>query len=173
MSFSAAAERAEPASLSRETARLKGPPPGFSKGVNDALINASTLVHLKAAGLLGLGLTLSGLLLGREPAGEPWAVNAAGLLALASAVCAGAAVFPLKKVRRGGAVFWGDIAAHGSASDYGETLGGLDPAAIEREYAATNYNLSVVLQFKYSLIRWAVCLLVLGACLAGLIRIAA
>lgn len=30
--------------------QTKGPVPGFSKGVNDALVAAATLVHLKAAG---------------------------------------------------------------------------------------------------------------------------
>lgn len=149
---------------------MKGPPPGFSKGVNDSLVANASLVHLKAAALLGFALTLSGIVVsGRTGGGAAAALHFAGVtLLFAAAATAGAVIYPVKYTRRGGVIFWGDIAGHGSASAYAESLaklGGLEDA--EREYAFTNYRFSQVLDSKYGLIRWSVGLLLAGACLAG------
>jgi hypothetical protein len=149
---------------------VKGLLPGFSKGVNDALVPAATLVHFKASGLLGFALTLAGLVLAHKPHGGPAsALHYAGVLTLiAAASVAGAVIFPKKSSRKGGLIFWGDIAGHASSSDYLQSLQRLESAEdAEREYAFTNHRFAQVLDSKYGLIRWAVCLLLAGAALAG------
>src|SRR5437762_1805441 len=127
--------------LRGQTPAHKGPPAGFSRGVNDALITASTLVHFKAAGLLGFALTLAGLLLSRSPAGETASrLHLCGIAGLViSALFSGAAIFPLKNTRRRGVLFWGDIATHESVTSYAESLALLDADGVEKEYAATNF----------------------------------
>jgi hypothetical protein len=152
---------------------VKGPPAGFSRGVNDGLIAASTLVHFKAAGLLGFALTLAGIVVSHHPVGQLAAnLHLAGLLLLiAAACCAGAVIYPKKNTRKGGLIFWGDIVTHASPGKYSESLERLvNPEDADREYAFTNYRLSQVLDTKYSIIRWAVCLLLLGSALAGASR---
>jgi hypothetical protein len=152
---------------------VKGPAAGFSKGVNDALVAASTLVHFKAAGLLGFALTLSGLVISHRPAGGAAAAfHLGGVLALISSACfAGAVIFPLKNTRKGGFIFWGDIVMHDSATAYARELEKLGSQEdVEREYSYTNYRLSGVLDAKYGLIRWAISLLLAGAVLAGVAR---
>lgn len=147
----------------------KGPPPGFNKAVNDSLIPAATLVHLKAAALLGVALTLTGLVVGRgRPEGSfTRALHAAGVVMLgAAASAAGYAMYPRKKVRRGGLIFWGDIVTHRSAAAYAEATSALTAPGLEAEYAQTNYHLSRVLNAKFGLIRWSVALLLLGSFLA-------
>lgn len=151
----------------------KGPVAGFGRGVNDALVTASTLVHFKAAGLLGFALTVSGIVISHRPAGGAAGVlHFAGVLALVAAACfAGSVIYPMKNTRKGGLIFWGDIVLHGSPKEYAQALERLGtPEDVDREYAFTNYRLSGVLESKYGLIRWAVCLLLLGAALAGAAR---
>lgn len=153
---------------------MKAPAAGFSKGVNDALVTASTLVHFKAAGLLGFALTLSGIVVNHKPAaGLAAALHLAGVLVLVgSALFAGAVIYPMKKTRRGGLIFWGDICTHHSAPAYADELGKLETQQdVDREYAFTNYRLSRVLNAKYGLIRWAVSMLLLGAALSGFSRL--
>lgn len=151
----------------------KGPPPGFSKGVNDSLIIASNLLHLKASALLGFALTLAGIVVSHAPAGAPArAFHFAGVLLLAAAACfAGAVIYPIKHSRRGGQLFWGDIITHHDPKTYADSLAGLDAAAADREYAYTNFRLSEVLAAKYGLVRWAVLMLLVGAALAAAGRI--
>jgi len=151
----------------------KGPPPGFSKGVNDALIIASNLLHLKASALLGFALTAGGIVVANAPhAGLASWFHFAGVLLLAcAACCAGAVIYPVKHSRRGGQLFWGDIVTHHDPKTYAESLTGLDADAVDREYAYTNFRLSQVLTAKYGLVRWAVILLLAGAALAALGRI--
>lgn len=147
--------------------------PGFSKGVNDTLVAAASLVHFKAAALLGFALTLAGIVITRRPSGDiAMAFHFAGILLLIASACvSGAVIYPRKSTRRGGLLFWGDIVTHASAPAYAdaiEKLKGSDD--VEREYAFTNYRLSGVVAGKYDLIRWAVCLLLLGSALAGVGR---
>lgn len=147
---------------------------GFSRGVNDGLVAAATLVHFKAAALLGFALTLSGLVVSHRPSGQAAGVfHLAGVvLLIASAGCAGAVIYPKKSTRRGGLIFWGDIVTHASAAAYAEELERLRAQEDrEREYVFTNYRLSGVLSAKYDLIRWALCLLLLGAVLTGVGRV--
>jgi hypothetical protein len=153
---------------------MKGPVAGFSKGVNDSLIAASTLVHFKATGLLGFALTLSGIVLSRPPEGAvAQGFHFAGVFLLVASACfAGAAIYPMKNTRRRGVLFWGDIVTHPSAEAYAKDLEKMASAEdVEREYAFTNYRLSLVLEGKYGLIRWALCLLLLGAAVAGMGRV--
>lgn len=148
----------------------KGPVPGFSKGVNDALVAASTLVHFKAAGLLGFALTLSGIVISHRPeSGAALVLHYIGVAQLAVAAgFAGVVIYPAKHTRRGGDIFWGDIVLHASAPAYAAGLEKLAaPEDVDREYAFTNYRLSGVLNVKYGFIRWAICLLLLGSAFAG------
>jgi len=153
---------------------MKGPVPGFSKDVNDALLAASTLVHFKATGLLGFAITLAGIIITNQPTGGIALTLhfVCILLLVASACSAGAAIYPVKHTRRGGNIFWGDIVLHKSAAEYTKSLEPLlSPEDVDREYAFMNYRLSQVLDTKYSFIRWAICLLMAGCALAGASRI--
>ena len=153
-----------------------GPVPGFSKGVNDNLVAAASLVHFKSAALLGFALTLSGVVITHRPAGDvAMGFHFAGVLFLIASACvSGAVIYPKRSTRRGGVIFWGDIVTHPSAPAYAEAVDRVaTPEDVEREYAFTNYRLSEVIEGKYDLVRWAVCLLLLGSALAGIGRILA
>lgn len=148
----------------------KGPPAGFSRGINDALIIASNLMHLKAGALLGFALTLFGFVLSQRIEGF---FHYCGLALLFASACAsGAVIYPKKSVRRKGFIFWGDIATYGSAPAYVESLERLEAAGVDQEYAYTNHRLSSLLDAKYGLLRWAVGLLLCGAALSAAARLA-
>ncbi|WP_447985034.1 Pycsar system effector family protein [Nitrospira sp. Nam74] len=52
-----------------------------------------------------------------------------------------------------GSIFWEDIQAKASSSQYYDQLRSLDKAAVEREYASQNYYASKVLHAKYEKVR--------------------
>jgi len=149
-----------------------GPPAGFSKGINDSLIAASSLAHLKAAGILGFALTLTGLLLSDRPSdAAAWYCHFAGIaLLVVSAACGALVIFPREAVRPGGKVFWGDIATHGTADAYVASLASLSASDAEAEYAATNFHFSRVLAAKFGWVRWSVACLMAGCLLAVIAR---
>jgi hypothetical protein len=147
-------------------------PPGFSRGINDALIVASNLMHLKAGALLGFALTLFGFVLSQKSENGAGILHYCGLALLFASACAsGAVIYPKKSVRRRGFIFWGDIATYGSAPAYVQSLEGLDASGVDQEYAYTNHRLSTLLDAKYGLLRWAVGLLLAGAGVSALSRI--
>jgi hypothetical protein len=149
---------------------MKGPVPGFSKGVNDSLVAAASLAHFKTTGLLGFSLTLAGILISRRPpSGAALILHYSSvILLILSSAFAGVVIYPVKETRRGGHIFWGDIILYDSAASYAQAVEKLGaPEDAEREYAFTNYRLSRILDVKYGFIRWAICLLLLGSVLAS------
>src|ERR1039458_4892812 len=115
---------------------MKHSAPDLSRGVNEALVTAATLVHFKAAALLGFALTISGLVVTHRLSGVvSGAFQFAGVVMMIAAACfAGAVIYPMKSVRRGGLIFWGDIATHASASAYADAIDQVGAEDLEREY---------------------------------------
>ncbi len=153
---------------SAEVTGQSGPPPGFGKDVNDYLNHFVTVADAKATAFLAATLVVASVALTGSPPNQPLLRTASfvGVILLAaSGVLSVVAIFPrLPKASRG-LVFWEHIRQHKSASEYLNAARGLDPTAVEEEFATQNYYISAVLHRKHAWLRMSIPLFILGSLL--------
>lgn len=145
-----------------------GPPAGFGKGVNDYLNYYVTVADAKSIALMGVNITLSGLLVSNRPTALlPLAlIWAAAICFVISALISAYELYPRLPTEGKGTIFWEDILTRATASAYQTDIRQLNEHQVEYEYALQNYFVSKVLRKKYQSIRRCIILFVIGIAIA-------
>lgn len=140
-------DRTTRAAFARALPSTEGPPPGFGKDVNDYLNHYVTVADAKAAVMLGLSSVTILAVVGQSmPPGWPGTVRLLAVLLFASSLLLSVAcLYPRSNSGGASLIFWEDVSARQSFSDYHRDTTRLDPSTVEQEYASQNWHVSRIL----------------------------